>query len=566
MGQEGEKYMLSLRRHVVATPRYEITIILSIVFIIIASYLISFDIWKTILFFGLPYIIVILLDILIIRFTRIYFPSRRIITLNLVVAISAIVQIAIFQLFYPFEFSLFLAFSSATFLRTLVYYVFMRRKPGLAILTSLNYNVIYAIMLPFVGKNYILPFIVSTTIYTVIALLILKISTVQFIKEFGEDPLWFISSFVNYLSNETKENVHHINRFFESIYDKRKTPVSTLIFWKGEKPKAIFVFPYIHPGPFGNVGGSNLTKKLRDFTGMSNLLVFHTTTTHDNNVANDKDVKKIAGVIKRSLNSQKKYEKMSDIYRFKIDGFEVLTQIFGKYAFVSLLPTNNIFDDVDLESGLILRNKLSNIYEDSAIVDAHNNFDENATPLSLKNKDINRIVERMKNIKADAPIKMGYSQRLIKGDSVGPDGIKVAVFEYKNKKMGYILVDGNNIKKGFRDKVKSSVKELLDDVEIFSTDNHIVNYDILDLNPFGSKDSWEDLIKNIRDAIKDAINNIEDVKVSMHTENVEFIMARRGQLKKMSDITKEALRRVKISIPLLTLGGFFGALLSFIYL
>jgi len=565
MSQDKEKYILSLRRYVVSTPRYEITIILSIAFIVLASYLISFDIWKTILFFGLPYIIVILLDFLTIRFTCLYFPGRRIITLNLVVAISAIIQIAIFQIFYPFEFSLFLAFSSTAFLRTLVYYVFMRRRPKLSILTALNYNIIYAIILPFIGKHYVIPFIVSTVIYTLMAFLILKISTTQFIKEFEEDPLWFLSSFINYLSKETEENLHHLNRFFESIYEKRITPVSTLIFWKDGKAKAIFVFPYIHPGPFGNVGGSNITKKLRDLTGMSNLLVFHTTSTHDNNVAND-DIKKIADVIKRALNPKKKYKKMSDIHRFKIDCFEVIAQIFGRYAFVSLLPTVNIFDDVDLESGLILRNMLSNIYEDSAIVDAHNNFDETATPLRLKNEDIKDIFENVKDLEVDAPIKIGYSQKILKGASIGPDGIKVVVFEYKNKKIGYILVDGNNIKKGFRNKVIASVRGLLDDVEIFSTDNHIVNYDILDLNPFGSKDPWEDLIKNIRNAIKDAINDIEKVEVSMYTEDVEFKMAKKEQLKMMSDITKDALRKVKISIPLLILGGFFVALLSFLYI
>jgi len=566
MGQEGEKYVLSLRRHLVATPRYEITVILSIAFIIAASYLISFDIWKTTLFFGLPYILVILLDILMIKFTRIYFPSRRIVTLNLVAAIAAIIQIAIFQIFYPFEFSLFLAFSSVAFLRTLVYYVFMRRRLGLGILTALNYNIIYAIMLPFIGKNYTVPFIISTAIYTIVALLIIKISIVQFIREFGEDPLWFVSSFVNYLSSETKETIHHLNRFFENIYERRKTPVSTLIFWKGDKAKAVFVFPYIHPGPFGNVGGSNITKKLRDFTGIDNLLVFHTTTTHDNNVANDEDVKKIAEVIKRAFKSEKKYEKMSDIKRFKIDCFEVLAQIFGKYAFISLLPTNNIFDDVDLESGLLLREMLSSIFEDSAIVDAHNNFDKDATPLSLKHKDIESIVEKIKNLKADAPIKMGYSQRTFEGGSVGPDGIKLVVFEYKAKKIAYILVDGNNIKRGFRNKVRKSLRDMIDDVEIFSTDNHIVNYDILDLNPFGSKDSWDDLIRIIREAIKEAMENLEYVEVSMHTEDVEFRMARRGQLEKMSNITKDAIKRAKISVPLLTLGGFFTALLSFIYL
>ncbi len=566
MGQEGEKYMLSLRKHLMGTPRYEITITLSIIFIVFASYLISFDVWKTTVLFGIPYIVVIISDYIIIKFTRIYFPGRRIITLNLLVALGAIIQIAIFQLFYPFEFSLFLAFSSAVFTRTLVYYVFMKRRALLGLLTALNYNIIYAVMLPFIGRDYIVPFTLSTGIYMGVALLMLKISTSQFIREFGEDPLWFVSSFVNYLSDETKENVHHLNKFFESIYEKRIVPVSVVTFWKEDTPKSIFLFPYIHPGPFGNIGGSNITEKLRKFTGMDNLMVFHTTTTHDNNVANDDDLKKIAKVLENSLHPKERYYKMSDMHRFGIDGFEVLAQIFGKYAIIALLPTKGIFDDVNLESGLELREKLSRFYKDSAIIDAHNNFDENATPLKLKHRDIEDILEKTRKIEADSPIQMGYVQRKIQGESIGPDGIKVAVFRYKDKKFGYILMDGNNIKKGLRDKIRDSLKEILDDVEIFSTDNHIVNYDIMDLNPIGGRDSWDMIIQSSIEAVEEALKNIEPVSVSMHTENVELTMARRGQLEKMSNITKNSLKKAKISIPVLILSAFLGALLSFLYL
>ncbi len=564
MGQQGEKYMLSLRRHLFTAPGYEITVILSILFILLSSFLISWDIWETLVLFALPYVFVNLLDFLMVKAARIYFPGRRIITLNLLMFTFAIVQILILQFFLPFLLSLFFGFSFSVFTRLLIYLVFMRKNKALGVLTALNYNTIYALISLFYYPNFFVPFILSTFIYAVMAWILLRVSVARFIREFSEDPLWFLSTFINYLSNATEDNVHHLNRFFQSIYTKREVPVSSMIFWRGNEPKAFFVFPYIHPGPFGNVGGSNITYKLREFTGYDNLLVFHTTTTHDNNVGSDEDVKKIAEVIKRSLNPKRRYDRISDFARFRVDGFDVAVQILGNYPIISLLPTYRIFDDVDLNAGLLLREKISKNFDDSAIVDAHNNFDENALPLTLTSKDINNIVKGVLNLKADYPLKMGYAHKTIKGKSAGPDGIKVAVFEYGGKKIAYVLLDGNNIKRGLRNRIRQELKDMVDEVEIFSTDNHIVNYDIMDLNPFGDKDNWDEIIESIRDAIKDALNNIEPVEVSMHTENVKLTMARRGQLQKMTEITKDALKTVKIAAPLTLICGFILSLLSFL--
>jgi len=565
MGQEGEKYMLSLRRHLFTTPRCEITGVISILFIILASFLISWNLKETLILFAIPYIVVNLLDFILVKVARIYFPARRIITINLLMFTIGIVQMVILRLFFSFEFSLFLSFSFSVFTRFLVYLVFMRRTKVLGLITALNYNTIYAIISLLYYPQYLLPFLISTSIYTIMACVLLKVSIARFIREFSEDPLWFLSTFINYLSNATEDNVHHLNKFFESIYTKRRVPISSMIFWKGKKPKAIFVFPYIHPGPFGNVGGSNITEKLRRFTGYNNLLVFHTTTTHDNNVASDKDVKKIAESIKRSIEDEgNRYDKISDAIRFKVDGFEVWAQIIGDYPVIAFLPTIRIFDDVDLNAGLALRRRLKKRFSDSAIIDAHNNFDENALPLTLTTKDMQEIVRKIVELKSDSPLRMGFAHESLEGKSIGPDGIKISVFEYGSKKIAYILLDGNNIKKGLRGKIRDEILNIVDEVEVFSTDNHIVNYDIMDLNPFGDRDDWNTIIESIKMAIKKAVANIEDVEVSMHTEIVEMTMARRGQLQKMTDITKEAIKTVKIVAPLTLISGFFLSLLAFV--
>ncbi len=558
--------MLALRNRFNAlTPKPTTILIISIIFITIASYLISFNLWKTLFYFILPYIIVNLMDYGTVKISHNDFSGKKIMMVNLTIMIISIVQFSILHIFFSTEFSLFLAFSSPVFMRVIVYLIFMRKTPVIGIITSLYYNIIYGVIIPFMGASYAIPFIISSGIYLLAGFPILKITRTSFLKEFGEDPLWFVSSFINYISTHSKDSVDTLNRFFEGIYRERTVPISTLAFWDKDSPKAIFVFPYIHPGPFDGIGGSNITEKLKNASGLSNLFVFHTTTTHDNNIA-DNDVKKIAKSVKNSLNKNQKFDKMSDMHRFKLDNIEVMVQVFGKYMIIALLPIQDIFDDVDLESGMKLREKLLKYYEDSAIIDAHNNFDEHATPLFLNDDEINKIIEKVKNIKADAPIRMGYAQRTFKGRSIGPDGIKVAVFDYNGKKIGYILMDGNNIKKGFRDKVRKSLKGLLDDVEIFSTDNHIVNNDLTDLNPVGERDPWDYILSLIKDAVIEATKNITSTKVSMQTENVQLKMAVSGQMDKINDITRGVLKKAKIVTPILVLVSFTSALLSFLYL
>ena len=58
------------------------------------------------------------------------------------------------------------------------------------------------------------------------------------------------------------------------------------------------VFPYVHPGPFGEIGTSNLPFKIYSRTSdiSQETMVFHTSTTNSNNCASDADVDNLASV------------------------------------------------------------------------------------------------------------------------------------------------------------------------------------------------------------------------------------------------------------------------------
>jgi len=213
---------------------------------------------------------------------------------------------------------------------------------------------------------------------------------------------------------------------------------------------------------------------------------------------------------------------------------------------------------------MAIRRKLLNFFEDAVVVDAHNNFDDNALPLTLSAHEINIIKKKLKELKADEPIKMGFASSRIQGKSIGPGGIRAVVFEYGNRRIAYILLDGNNIKKGLRERIRAEALKIVDEAEIFSTDNHIVNYNFLDLNPVGDKDSWDLLIGKIISTLKKAMENIEEVKVEALTEFVKLNMASRGQLHKLTEITRLSVGRAKIIAPLSLSLSFILSLIVFI--
>jgi len=565
MTQKEEKYVLELRKHLPRKmPSFPFTFITSTIFILFFSYIISLDFIKAIFLFLLPYVLITFVDYGMTALTHTYFPLRRISSLNVLVFFFSLLLFIIFRIFFPFFLSFFLAFSSLVYLRHIIYAVFMHDKKPLNLTMGVLYNFIYIIIALLYFREYLYPYLISTFLYWFAAHLTLRFSVSKFVKEFGENPLWFLSSFVNYMSKNKREEVHELNGFFKNIYSQREVPITLLGFHRSDGSlKAMFVFPYIHPGPFGSVGGSDIPNKLEKYTGLNNLLVFHTTTTHDDNIATEEDVKKIANIIKK-YSGRGKYDRFSDFKRFHVGNIEVATQIFGNYALIFLIPSKRFFDDVDFRAGMTIRRKLLNFFEDAAVVDAHNNFDENALPLTLSAHEINIIKKKLKELKADEPIKMGFASSRIQGKSIGPGGIRTVVFEYGDRRIAYILLDGNNIKKGLRERIRTEALKIVDEAEIFSTDNHIVNYNFLDLNPIGDKDSWDLLIGKIISTLKKAVENIEEVKVEALTEFVMLNMASRGQLHKLTEITRLSVGRAKIIAPLSLSLSFILSLIVFI--
>ncbi len=548
-----EKYIASLRKHLFKTPNPGVGVGIFLVVLTLAIISLHISYRDSEFLFAIPFFAAICADYLTIKFLEIYFPPSRIVSLNVLAFIIAMIMFLISLIFFPFYMAFYLGFSTMIDIRYVVYRAFFGEKKRYSILTSTYYNVaVFAVSLLYPGFPPI-PYILASIAFLIAGYAYISTTTAPFVEQYNTDPLMFISSFVNYLGEFKKEDEHRINNFFFEMYEYREVPVTTLVFRNEKGVKAAFVAPYMHPGPFGTIGGSDIPNKLEKMTGEGSLMVFHTTTTHDNNIANDEDVKRIAEVVKKALNEKCKYDTMSDLHRFKIGEVSAAMQVFGNYAFVALIPEKADFDDVELETGLAIIEKLNNVYEEVMPIDAHNCFDEGATPLQIPKENI-YFEKVLKEMQANKKIRMGFYRVDFSGKSIGPGGIRAAVFEYGSKKIAYILIDGNNIKKGLRDRIRSEVEA--DEVEIFSTDNHVVNISMVDLNPVGQRDSWDDIVNACKEAVKNAVDNMEDVCVYASTEKVKLRMASRGNMKKIATITKEGVKRATIMAPVLLASGY----------
>ena len=94
-----------------------------------------------------------------------------------------------------------------------------------------------------------------------------------------------------------------MEKAFEQVGENAKTLISVMGF-KRRNDTVFFVTPYVHYGPFGNLGGSefsHLIAEAIDEAHKSRTFVFHGTVTHDLNPVARARWAKILAALETSL-------------------------------------------------------------------------------------------------------------------------------------------------------------------------------------------------------------------------------------------------------------------------
>ncbi|MGA2308383.1 MAG: DUF2070 family protein [Candidatus Bathyarchaeia archaeon] len=361
--------------------------------------------------------------------------------------------------------------------------------------------------------------------------------------------------------------VSNLNAPFEELLEKlgeeREVEVSLMKFGSPDT-KALLVVPSVHPGPFKNIGSSLLPAMLKadlekEFGCVA--CVPHGLFGHEYDLASQFQNKKVIADVMACVRSLETRDQNASPFVTVSNGLATACcQLFGKSAFISFTLAPKTIEDLPEELGIFVREQAEKRGLDlCAVVNAHNSIDATAEmPDSLASlKDVaTKCLDKALSLK-QSPFEVGVASVLPEEfsleDGMGSGGITVVVIKAGQQKAAYVVIDGNNMVSGLRERILSSLLSIgMDAGEIFTTDTHAVNALILTEHGYhsvGEAIENEKLISYIKDATHSALAKLVSVGVScrnMTVPSVKVIGAK--QLEALCLLIDKVIQRAKRAV------------------
>jgi putative membrane protein len=381
-----------------------------------------------------------------------------------------------------------------------------------------------------IGPNHFVLLAVTCVIYAGGVYVFLLAVDRPWRQSLGVSVLDFIRGFIGHIAEGSRE----LEDFFEQLGESAIVPVTVLSF---ERPdgteKARFVLPMIHPGPMGEIGGGNFPERVgRRTEGLA--FPPHATAGHDFNLVTEREVDTVLAAADRAYEAIEFGETASRSVRVSSGEASMLGQAFDDDALLVSTFAPGFADDVDYAVGLSTASEARTTgIDDVLLVDAHNSNDGlegddlgHVTPGSKRSFDMLTAAGAVGDALADAdqhPLRLGVAwdaTRWEPRDGIGPLGIRVAVAEVDGQTTAYVLVDGNNMEPGLRDRVVDALADHVDEAEVMTTDTHVVNTVDAD-NQVGAAVDHGELTAVVERLVESALTDREPVRAGMASERAE---------------------------------------------
>ena len=463
----------------------------------------------------------------------------------------------------------FLGFTGALILRQLVLSVTSFAGFGGSFFSSVLQPLLVLIVLLFGSMlHYTVAQLLLFASVSVSAALVAVFIFKYFMDSVGTGSLGIASSvlFKAFLANWTEDLIVPLERFFEKLGKTREIKVSLLTFRVGEKLKAAIVVPALHPGPFKNLGSSLLPsliqKTIQDRFGCV-VSVPHGLVGHELDVAsqaqNQRVVEYIIKFVELSI-GESDATSATPMVRTESEDAKISCQLFGECALLTLTTAPKTMEDLPPELDSFIAHEAKKRGFHALSIDAHNSmdgqFDLKNSVNSFSTVSVACLEKALKS--KISSFKIGASivipQEFTVQEGIGHGGVSVIVSEVDGQKAAYVTIDGNNMVSGLREKIISSIKELgIDDGEILTTDTHSVCGMIRSSRGYNLVGEAVDhliLINYIKNATVLALNNLEPVTVSWHTDIIPDVLVigekQITELTVLADKTTERVKRVSL--------------------
>ncbi|PIT85113.1 hypothetical protein COU36_05135 [Candidatus Micrarchaeota archaeon CG10_big_fil_rev_8_21_14_0_10_59_7] len=348
-------------------------------------------------------------------------------------------------------------------------------------------------------------------------------------KNFGISTVEAVVLFFSHWVRGGKGLEEVLSEFGEEV----ETTIGAITFRRKNKSiKSVFVVPYVHFGPFGNLGGSEfpalISKDVEARLGAPTL-VFHGTVNHDFNPVYSSSESLLTNAViamaRRERGAEGRAAFVSD------PSGSVAGISFGTDGFLTLSLAPEGTEDINLAIGHALRYKAQAVgFRHALLADRHNSCTDGmlleiGSPAYYKFED---AISSMSppSAASQKPFRLGIASASLpftREQGVGAMGLRVAVFEIGGKRSCYVLVDANNALPGLRARVLSLIKRHgFDYGDLFTTDSHSVNTLSGVTNPLGLRTDEGRLLSAIDAAIHRAVEDAESCTASFAEQRVRL--------------------------------------------
>lgn len=601
MENNNQEYLTKAASHyksLFALPSYSTIIILKFLINIIGSltafYLVRQDIITGIIFsFQVLFLPTLTSDFILFSFVfkrNIFFNKKRLAGLSLSISLILIISLnlgAVLQIVQKnkdvFKYAMLFATSFSISIRYLVFSVVAKIKSWQAVLSILLHPLIYFFSLLFFLNMWqpqiFLAIIISSLIFLISSYLFLKLIDMRGKRSIGIGAL---SLFKGFLANWIAGQTAPLENFFDKLGVKASVFINLLLFRKKEVVEAIMVVPMIHPGPFKNLGSSNLPYSIQNILGKQHnsiVAVPHGTCNHELNLTSQKEGQKIIKKILELTNFSNFNSKATRFVREEHNHVKASCQIFGDIALLTLTGAPANMEDIPKEIGLEIIEKGQKMgVKEAIVIDAHNSLERSNKKNRLSGIDLQNIVYVAEKAIAKAlkeerlSLKMGVAKISPKEfgveQGVGPGGIVILTIIVGEQKIAYITIDGNNMVSGLREEILTSLKNLIDDGEVLTTDTHVVNAVLSTEHGYYSIGEALDknkLISYIKKGLIQSFDNIGMSDTSYKILNINDVkIFGKEKLYELSVLVDSTYKFVKKIALLIYCPSFILALLNFI--
>jgi len=335
--------------------------------------------------------------------------------------------------------------------------------------------------------------------------------------------------------------------------------------------RLLWFTPELHPGPYADLGGSDLPAKaaasLSDLA--DEVATFHGPSTHDENPTGREELAKVLVRVGPALESAAGGGEglaRTSVRRASAP-FQVMAQRVGSHLVIAQSRAPLSSDDIDLVLGRqIEADAKAQGVDEVVLLDGHNAVAADLGRIeagSAEGGALRRLCAEAVALAGAAPqgaLRAGWARvGLERGErlefAVGSQGVFATVTEVEGQRTAWVLIDGNNMKSGLRAQCLGALEGKVTHAEVFTTDNHAVNTTMGAENEVGSKADNAPLVAWVVEAVDRAVADLQPATASATSARVAGVKVfGPGLTAKISETIRAAVR-LMIPAYLITTGG-----------